>query len=220
MNAIDTDGLDLIQRVMLASDGTLTDVLEAAFQEPIKVVRLAMQMCKTESACALVDPDHAQPTIERQVILTGANSRTAYVYAESWIAVDRLPAPLRSCLFQSGAALGRQWAECNLETRKELVTASRVPHSGARAYIQTDPGVEWLERAYRLFSGGRPIMLIKECFPCRYPVSGLGRFRVPSKMLAALHNPQGTSVYSADEDRVVDGGLGRSITRLTSAAPD
>src|SRR5882762_700156 len=129
MNSIDTDGLDLVQRVMLATDGTLTDVLEVAFQEPIKVVRLAMQVCETESACALVDPNHIQPTIERKVILTGANSCTAYVYAESWIAINRLPTRLRTCLFTSGAAIGRQWAECKLETRKEFLTASRVRHS-------------------------------------------------------------------------------------------
>lgn len=183
MNAIETNGLDLIQRVMLATDGTLTDVLEVAFQEPIEVVRLAMQVCETEGACALVDPDHTQSTIERKVILTGVNSRTAYVYAESWIAINRLPTRLRRCLFTSGAAIGRQWAECKLETRKELLTASRVRHSRASLYIQTDPGVEWLERAYRLFSGGRPIMLIKEYFPCRYPASFLGHFKGESKVL-------------------------------------
>jgi chorismate-pyruvate lyase len=171
MNSIDTGGLDLVQRVMLASDGTLTDVLEVAFQEPIRVVKLAMQLCETGSTCALVDPDTIQSTIERKVILAGANSCTPYVYAESWIAIDRLPASLRELLFQSGAAIGRQWEECKIETRKELLSAARLRNSRARMYIPADPSVDWLERAYRLFSGGRPIMLIKEYFPCRYPSS-------------------------------------------------
>ena len=173
MNFAGIDGLDLVQRVMLACDGTLTDVLEVAFQEPIKVLKLAMHLHETGAACTLVDPDHAQRTIERRVVLAGSRTDTPYVYAESWIAVDRLPERMRELLFTSGAAIGRQWADCKLETRKELLTAKRLQDSRASAYIKTDPGVEWLDRAYRLFAGGLPIMVIKECFPCRYPASTL-----------------------------------------------
>jgi chorismate-pyruvate lyase len=171
MKSIRVEGLDLVQRVMLASDGTLTDVLEAAFSEPIEVARLSMQVCEAKSACMMVDPDHWQPTIERKVVLKGATSGTTYVYAESWIAINRLPEPLGSTLYTSGAPIGRQWADCKLETRKELVAANKVRKSRASAYIQTDPDVEWLERAYRLFAGHQPIMLIKECFPCKYRLS-------------------------------------------------
>lgn len=161
---LDLNSLGLLQRILLISDGTLTDIVEAAFEEPIRLVKLAL-----ETAPALTPVDDlgvtpGQAVMRREILLQGANTGRNYVYAESHIALDALPAGLREDLVTTNRPLGRLWVEHKLETRKEILRVWRVPAGGPGVHFD-DPPQGLIARTYRVISGGRPIMLISEYFP-------------------------------------------------------
>ena len=102
LDAIGGRSLNLLQRLLLVNDGTLTDALEAAFLEPIALVRLAVDV----SSASNVPPDLAQdsggPVMHREILLRGSTSHRNFVFARSWIALNRLPAAMRTELAESG----------------------------------------------------------------------------------------------------------------------
>ncbi|MBL8214049.1 MAG: DUF98 domain-containing protein [Bryobacterales bacterium] len=161
---VDIHTLGLLQRILLISDGTLTDIVEAAFEEPIRLVKLALATAPAEAAVEELGVVPGQLLMRREILLQGVNSGRNYVYAESQIALDALPAGLREDLVTTNRPLGRLWVEHKLETRKEILRVWRVPAGGANAHFG-DPPRGLIARAYRVISGGRPIMLIAEYFP-------------------------------------------------------
>lgn len=116
MSAIDVlgklDGFDVnllgsLQRVLLVTDGTLTEILEAYFAERIVLVKVAQQVIPATASHALLNPIVGETLIERKILLQGTRSRSNYVYAESLVAVDRLAPSFRDALLTSDTPLGR-----------------------------------------------------------------------------------------------------------------
>lgn len=160
---LDLNSLGLLQRILLISDGTLTDIVEAAFEEPIRLVKLALETAPALAPIADLNVFPGQSLMRREILLQGAQTGRNYVYAESYIALDALPPKLREDLTTTDRPLGRLWVEHKLETRKEILRVWRVPAGGPNAHFDNPPkGL--LARAYRVISGGRAIMLISEYF--------------------------------------------------------
>ncbi len=162
----DLDGLGTLsplQRMLLACDGTLTDMVEAAFGEPIRLIKLAVETAPANEAVRELDLEAGALAMRRQILLQGESTGVNYVYAESLIAVDTLPPALREALLHSDAPLGRLWVQHQLETRKEILRVWRIPGEAPRFGPAGAQGQ--LARSYRVFSAGRPIMLISEYFP-------------------------------------------------------
>ena len=159
----DLGTLTPLQRMLLACDGTLTDMVEAAFDEPIRLVKIAVETMPAGEAARELDLGPGGLVMRRQILLQGASTGVNYVFAESLIAVDALPPALREALLQSDAPLGRLWVQHRLETRKEILRVWRIPGAAPRFGAAGVQGQ--LARSYRVFSAGRPIMLISEYFP-------------------------------------------------------
>ena len=164
----DASSLDLLQRVLLINDGTLTDTLEAAFLEPIALRKIAIQVVPAQHALPELDVLPGESVMERNIFLCGKSSGRVYVYAESVLVLDRLPPRFRDELLQSDTPLGRLWSEHKVETWKELMAVSRHPTGNLAAHFQTAPESDCLVRRYRVISGGQPIMAITEHFPATY----------------------------------------------------
>ena len=148
--------LSLLQRVLLMSDGTVTDIVEAAFEEPVRLVKLRMETVPAAEPVAAPGIAAGAPLMRRQIMLQGASTGTTYVHAETLIALDALPPGFREELMETDAPIGRLWAQYQLETRKEMLRIWRTPGGD-------------LARTYRVFSSGKPIMLITEQFPVASP---------------------------------------------------
>ena len=103
----DASSLDLLQRVLLVSDGTLTDALEAAFLEPISLRKIGIQVIPAQHALPELDVLPGESLMERKIFLCGKNSGRVYVYAESVLVLDWLPPRFREELLQSDTPLGR-----------------------------------------------------------------------------------------------------------------
>ena len=160
---VDLGALTPLQRMLLACDGTLTDMVEAAFGEPIRLIKIAVETMLSSEAVPDLDLKAGSLAMRRQILLQGESTGVNYVYAESLIAVDALPPALRDALLHSDAPLGRLWVQHQLETRKEILRLWRMPGEAPRFGPAGAQGQ--LARSYRVFSSGRPIMLISEYFP-------------------------------------------------------
>ena len=170
LNGFDTSALDVLQRILLVTDGTLTDTIEAAFSEPISLHKLESET--RQACCPITELDlHATETVmTRTVLLLGKYSGAVYVCAKSLLAVDRLPSQLRQDLLATNIPLGRLWSQHRLETWKELLSIDTTSEADIAQYFNLSKDCTLLSRTYRLFSGGRPLMLITEYFPTKYSV--------------------------------------------------
>ena len=156
-------GLGLLQRVLLITNGTLTEILEATFLESIELVKLSQRIIAAEVADEQLMLEAGDEIVERAILLRGATSGRNYVYAASRIATGRLAAEFRTSLMGSGEPLGRLWIRHRLETFKELLEMRIDSGSEVARHFESDGPV--LQRTYRVFSSGRPVMMITEHFP-------------------------------------------------------
>jgi chorismate-pyruvate lyase len=172
LDVIGGRSLNLLQRLLLVNDGTLTDALEAAFLEPIKLVRLSVDVSSGDDGPVDLAQDSGLPVMRREILLQGASSRRNFVFAQSWIALNRLPAPMRSDLVESGKPIGRLWSEYRLETAKEVLRFWREPAGKLSIHFGCGLDAILLARSYRVLQHGAPLMVIAEYFPADLALQG------------------------------------------------
>jgi chorismate-pyruvate lyase len=168
LEGIDTNSLNPLQRILIITDGTLTEILEAAFLEHIQLIKIVQQTISSSVAHIHLTPAPGEIFLERKILLQGAKSNRNYVYAHSVIALDRLPAPFRAELMNSDTSLGRLWLEHKLETFKELLDIRHQKADDLGTCLKCDPSDILLVRTYRVISAAVPIMIISEYFPVEY----------------------------------------------------
>ncbi len=165
LNPKEVLSLGLIARLLLISDGTLTDIVEAVFLEPLELVKLSVDRYQATEQEEALDIMPGDPLMRRKILLRGSVTGTNYVYAHTRIALNSLPDAVRDGLVQSGSPIGRLWVQHKLETRKELVSTWREPAAELAPHFCIAPDEDVLARTYRVFTGGKPSMLISEYFP-------------------------------------------------------
>jgi len=162
---IDPAKLSVFQRIILTTDGTLTEILEAYLSEKIRLVKLSEIIEPISGDNLLLDIASGQEVMQRKILLQGKISRNNWVYAESILVPDRLDEKLKKGLLVSQEPMGRLWLEHRLETFKEIVDSAREPAEDLADYFKIKRSDKLLSRTYRVFSGRRPIILITEKFP-------------------------------------------------------
>lgn len=168
LNGLDVRALEPLQRVLLVTDGTLTEILEAAFMERVELVKLAQQTSLAIGTEPLIEATPGETLIERRILLRGRDSGRNYAYAESLIAIDRLGASFRDELFESNVPLGRLWLEHKMETFREILTVRRQAAGDLSRHFGCTPMSPLLSRTYRVLVAKRPAMIITEHFPTHY----------------------------------------------------
>jgi len=164
LNGMDFGSLGLLERVLLVSDGTLTDIVEAAYLEPIALVKVAIEVSASAAAVEELELAAGASVMRRRILLRGESSGTCYVYGDSLIALDALDPVFREELVASTHPMGRLWVLHKLETHKEILRIWRAPAGELGARLGVAPDAALLSRTYRVISRGRPIMLITESF--------------------------------------------------------
>lgn len=162
---IDPANLSVFQRIILTTDGTLTEILEAYLSEKIGLVKLSENIEPVAEDIAPLEISRGQDVMQRKILLQGKISRNNWVYAESILVPDRLDEKLKNGLLVSQEPMGRLWLEHRLETFKEIVDSAREPAADLAGYFKIGPTDMLLSRSYRVFSGRQPIILITEKFP-------------------------------------------------------
>ena len=160
--------LGLVQRILVTTDGTLTETLAAMFLEPIELVKLAVTIELSPDPIPDLELEGGAKVMRRQIVLRGSTSGMPYVYAEVTIATDRLPPRLRDDLLAGRVPLGALWILHRIETFKERPRVRRRLAADLARHLDIGEEDALIERAYRTFTGGRPMFLVSEYFPAEY----------------------------------------------------
>lgn len=169
---IDPSKLSPFQRIILTTDGTLTDILEAYLFEAVQIVKLSEELVSLKQDNLSLDLNKGSEVIERKVLLQGKISRKNFIYAESLIVPERLEQDFKTSLLTSQIPLGQLWLKHKLETFKEIVDSGKEMANDLSSYFNIQIEQNMLFRSYRLFNNRRPIMIITEKFPESYFLQG------------------------------------------------
>jgi chorismate-pyruvate lyase len=165
---IDPAKLSTFERILLTTDGTVTDMLEAYFFEQIQLVKLSEELITLESDLPAMDLSPGSEVVQRKILLQGKISRRNYIYAESILALDRLEDPFRKELLDTKTPIGKIWLEQKVETFKEIIDTGKQPANGLSNYFNIAEDEPVLFRTYCVRSNRKPTMMITEKFPKIY----------------------------------------------------
>ena len=165
---IDPSQLSTFERILLTTDGTVTDMLEAYFFEQIQLVKLSEQLIKLEHSLPAMDLSQGAEVMERKILLQGKISRKNYIYAESILALDRLEEAFRQELLETKTPIGKIWLQQKVETFKEIIDTGKQPANGLCNYFNISESETVLFRTYCVRSNRKPTMMITEKFPKVY----------------------------------------------------
>ncbi len=162
---LDDPSLGVLQRLLLASDGTTVGMLEVYFDEPVRVDGLVQSYAQPSSSDAELEPSDHETILRRTAFIQGGHTGRNYLHADSRVVLDRLPLRVREGLLSGSEPIGRLLTVNRIETYRQTLRTGKV----RAEWLGAGFGVEWSEqllfRTYRIISGGRPIILITECFP-------------------------------------------------------
>lgn len=165
---IEPSTLSSFQRILLTTDGTLTEILEAYFFEPIQIVKLSEEVVSITKDILPLNLKTGSEVIERKILLQGKISRRNFIYAESILVSERLEQKFQDGLLKSKIPMGKLWLEHKLEIFKEIIDSSKEKAENLSNYFKITKEDNMLSRTYRVFSNRQPIIMITEKFPANY----------------------------------------------------
>jgi chorismate-pyruvate lyase len=169
-NTIKIDDLSLFERILLVTDGTLTDILQAYLSEGIEIVKISENLVnstqiKQEFSNFDFNLNENEQVIERKVLLQGKNSGDNFIYAHSFIIIQNLPEEFKNDLLNTKIPIGKLWFQHRIETFKEIIKLERKTAHDLSQYFHIKREDNLLERTYLVFSHQKLIMIISEHFP-------------------------------------------------------
>ncbi len=157
--------LTKLQRLLLTTDGTVTDIVETHAGERVRVVRLFQGLIEAGEAIPDMDLEADDPILFRKILLQGRITGRNLLYAESVIVPDRLDAPIRDQLLRCELPIGHLIIQNRLETFREILLWGKESADDIAGYFEVPKAEDVIFRSYRIFAGGQPIMMITEKFP-------------------------------------------------------
>jgi chorismate-pyruvate lyase len=167
-NHIEPSALSSFQKILLTTNGSVTDILEAYLSEQIRVIKLSEQLVSLVHNITSMDLKEGTEVIIRKVLLQGRISRKNFIYADSIIVPERLDERFRDALLESKIPIGKLWFEQRVETFKEILDSSKEPAGDLAGYFNIQPSDNMLSRTYRVVTNRKSSMMITEKFPESY----------------------------------------------------
>jgi chorismate-pyruvate lyase len=162
---IDVSRLSMFQRVLLTTDGTVTNMLEVYAGEEIQVIKLSQEVRSSNQPLASLDMVGPYSVLDRKILLRGKSSQRNLLYAESTIALDRLKRTVRNGLLKGEAPIGRLLLNCQAETFRKIMSLSKEPVGALARYFHVCPSLGMISRTYQIVMGRQPVMQVTEKFP-------------------------------------------------------
>ncbi len=182
VEAVELRRLNSFLRGLLLLDGTVSRALEAETLHPVEVEPVGQEECEPPAAVATPLGLRAGERCLRRRVVMRIASPTPSVWAESYVVPDRLPEAFLKALTGNSQGIGGSLQQLRLESARALLwfgLATPPPWSGeAVAPAGT------LRRAYLIFTGGQPALLITEDFALQenggvLSLAGTGRETAP-----------------------------------------
>lgn len=156
---VDDDSLSEFQKILLTTDGTVTQLLEIHTGEKMRVVKLGHAM--VAGGPHWLQVSGAESVLSRRILLSGDTQ--PWLYAHSWLVLSRLPAGMQETMLHTDTPIGQLWRSARLETYREIVDFRRERDPTIAGLFGTDATL--LSRSYVIRSGGAVMGLIEEKFP-------------------------------------------------------
>ena len=157
------------QRGLIVTDGTVTRFIEAYTLAPVEVVLLKQERQILSGDHGWLQLPAGEEVISRQVTLQTYQETESptiiHTYADSLIALKRLPKSILEGLESNKQGLGRLLQHSGLETRRELLWCGIETLKDLPLPIAYLEGKTFISRAYLVFADQEPLMLINEKFP-------------------------------------------------------
>lgn len=157
--------LSILQRILLNSDGTMTNLLEEMLQEILYAHKLFEEIAPSAEDIPNLTLSKGQPIWRRMITLRGKHSGINYLYADSLIVQDNLDKAFADTLLNTGTPIGKIWELFRVETYKSLDEWGEEPAGNLADLFSIDSTDLLLFRTYRVFSQKKPVMQITEKFP-------------------------------------------------------
>ncbi len=167
-NHIDPSTLSTFQRILLTTNGTVTDILEYYAFEQIRVVKLVEQIVSLTHDIPMMELKEGTEVLVRKILLQGKISRKNFLYADSIIVPEKLDERFRKALLETKMPIGKLWFELRVETFKEILDTSKEVAGNIADYFHIQPHDNILSRTYRVINNRNPVMMITEKFPEKY----------------------------------------------------
>lgn len=167
LDPVDFATLSPMQRALMVIDGTVTKFLEAYTMEAIDVTTLGQSAQTLKESQDWLEAEAGGDVLARHVTLTGADSHKLYAYAVSLTNGAAIPRDIRAAMEIQGGSVGRILLGSRVEQRREVLWYGRESPNGLPDEVRGVYDGDLLTRAYRIITGGRPVIMIIEKFPLR-----------------------------------------------------
>jgi chorismate-pyruvate lyase len=152
-------------RILIATDGTLTRMLNIVANDEIVLQVIKQKICPIAQTAHESMQLPSGRVLQRHILLRGRRSGTAYVAAESLIAIDLLPPSIVTSLTTTDLTIGEIMVSSRLETFKETAT---VWNGALPDWVGNDRSQDsqsgTVARRYRVIAEGLPAIVITEYF--------------------------------------------------------
>ncbi len=199
--------LSPMQKILLGTDGSVTTLLENALDCEVTVNTLSQEVVPAgEGVAASLGIRAGEPVNHRIVTLNESATGNALLYAVSDTPLCRLDPSFRDDLMRADIPIGRIMQRHHIEARRELddVRACRADPviSSTLGIFRQEP---LLSRKYRIITGGKPLIAIRETFPyCNFTDETRVIVEAPARIHMGLIDMNGRSGR-------VDGGIGLAV---------
>ncbi len=168
------DSLGVVPRILLTTDGTLTHILEAYAVEPVYLVKLSHAMVTDPLVRVSLGLGEHERALRRVILLRGAKSDATFVYADSVVMLDRLPAMVVEGLLDTEIPIGKLLFSCRAETYREILATGEEQDPGVAAHFGVEGSEPLVSRTYQIVFEDRPVTRITEKFPrASFPDAGI-----------------------------------------------
>jgi len=157
--------LSTFQKILLTTDGTVTDLIALYTGEPIKVKKIGQKMFLSDNRQNFFCPPET-PLLERNVLLCGASKN--YLYAESVFVIGLLSRSIQYKLLETDCPIGLMWKEEKLDMYRDILGHKTEICDTVAAYFDVPPQTPIISRTYSIYHRGKILGTITEKFPITY----------------------------------------------------
>ena len=160
-----TEDLSLFQRILLATDGTVTDLIGLYTGESIRVKKLE-QSIRLDTAPPALRCSEPTRLLHRRILLAGAAKN--FLYADSTFVFERFSESIQQQLLNTDKPIGLMWKDERLETYREIIDQRIETSAEVAAHFDLPATADFVSRTYLIHHNGKPLGSITEKWPMSY----------------------------------------------------
>jgi beta-ribofuranosylaminobenzene 5'-phosphate synthase len=199
--------LSPVQKMLLGTDGSVTNLLEVITGNPVEIETLSQEVIPADCQIASdLEIEKGDEVNYRIVKLKKAGSSEALIYAISHTPLKRLEPSFKEDLIQADIPIGIIMKRHQIESRRDITCTDVVAADKEMSQVfKIFPKEPLLSRNYRIFRNGLPLISITEMFPYN---EFQDRKRVIIQTPSRIHM---TLTDLCGQSGRVDGGIGIAL---------